>query len=348
MATSTQTQALSTLLAPHATARFATQLIGWQRTHGRHHLPWKTTSPYHVWVSELMLQQTQVKTVLAYYTPFIEAFPTVFDLAQASRDDVYAKWSGLGYYRRANFLWEGAKMVVKKWDGAFPLTISELLELPGVGPSTAHAIAAFCANTRVSICDGNVFRTLSRWLADSATLTPNRQKEYFSLAQTLVPEQAADMPAFTQGLMDLGATVCTPKNPNCAQCPLQQDCQSFALGTPTAFPRKPIKRKSPTRHLLINWHEKGESIGFMQYDRAIGVWEHLFGPPIAFVQQESIPTDAPFVLKHVFSHFIGHFHLKQHSTEPSNHPSLIWRTRDEWLLSGVPTPIRTLLLNRQT
>jgi A/G-specific adenine glycosylase len=185
----------------------APALVAWQRVSGRSHLPWQNTrDPYRVWLSEVMLQQTQVGTVLGYYERFMARYPDVAALAAAPFDDVLALWSGLGYYSRARNLHRCAQAVVTVYGGCFPPSASALAELPGIGRSTAAAIAAFCFGERVAILDGNVKRVLSRVLAYGEDLArSSAERELWAQAQTLLPAESADMPAYTQGLMDLGA-----------------------------------------------------------------------------------------------------------------------------------------------
>lgn len=248
-------------------ASFAEQLIGWQRQHGRHELPWQNTrDPYRVWLSEIMLQQTQVSTVMAYYARFLAAFPTVIDLANASEDAVLALWSGLGYYSRARNLHRCAQIVRDEYQGAFPGSHAALEQLPGIGPSTAAAIAAFCFGERVSIFDGNVQRVVARLLACDADVSRSAgRRSLWLAAQQLLPaaDPAATLPdrmvAYTQGLMDLGATVCLPRQPACQRCPVVDLCQAHAQGRQQAYPFKTgkLKRSSENWWLLALVHEGG-------------------------------------------------------------------------------------------
>ena len=221
---------------PAAASTLATELVAWQRAHGRHGLPWQGhADPYRVWLSEIMLQQTQVSTVLAYYDRFLQRFPDVATLAAAPLDEVLALWAGLGYYSRARHLHRCAQAVVDLHGGRFPASAEGLQTLPGIGRSTAAAIASFCFGERVSILDGNVKRVLSRVLAFEGDLAePRQERGLWGLAQALVPEDAADMPAYTQGLMDLGATVCLARSPNCLLCPLAEPCVARAAGVQSA------------------------------------------------------------------------------------------------------------------
>ncbi|MGA8009466.1 MAG: A/G-specific adenine glycosylase, partial [Thiomonas sp.] len=212
--------------------RFSARLVQWQRQHGRHDLPWKVRDPYRVWLSEIMLQQTQVAVVTDYFARFTARFPTVQALAAAPQDAVLAAWSGLGYYQRARNLHHCAQIVVETHGGAFPQTAEMLATLPGVGPSTAAAIAAFCFDERAAILDGNVQRVLCRSHGiDDPVPTTATTRKLWALARLLLPE-AKDIAAYTQALMDLGATVCKPRQPLCMQCPFQTDCRAHRSGDP--------------------------------------------------------------------------------------------------------------------
>ncbi|TSE25275.1 Adenine DNA glycosylase [Tepidimonas sediminis] len=260
------------------------RVVAWQRRHGRHGLPWQgTRDPYRVWVSEIMLQQTQVATVLRYYERFIARFPDVQALARAAQDDVLAAWSGLGYYRRARLLHAAAQHVVERLGGRLPQDFDGWRALPGVGDSTAAAIAAFCHGQRVSILDGNVRRVLQRWWADDGEATrPAGQRALWRRAQALLPPDASpqEMAAYTQGLMDLGATVCTRQRPRCDACPLRADCAAHASGTPAAWPRPPVRapRRVLTWWLLLPVRPDGSC--WLQRRAPGGIWGGLWTPPV--------------------------------------------------------------------
>ena len=226
---------------------FANEIVRWQQSHGRNSLPWQNTrDPYRVWLSEIMLQQTQVATVLAYYDRFLQRFPRVDDLAAASEDDVMSLWSGLGYYSRARNLHRCAQDVMALHKGQFPASAEQLQTLPGIGRSTAAAIASFCFGERVAILDGNVKRVLTRVLGFSGDLAQVAQERaLWSLATELLPHEdlAQAMPRYTQGLMDLGATICTGRQPKCLLCPVQALCRGRAQGNPEQYPVKTRKLK---------------------------------------------------------------------------------------------------------
>jgi A/G-specific adenine glycosylase len=231
--------------------RFAPRLVAWQRSHGRHDLPWQaSTDPYRVWLSEIMLQQTQVSVVLSYYPRFLQRFPHVQALSEASEDAVLAQWSGLGYYRRARNLHRCAQQICDEHGGHFPRTAKELQQLAGIGRSTAAAIAAFCFGECAAILDGNVKRVLSRAYAlPPSASAAAEMRALWSLAESLLPEQ--DIQAYTQGLMDLGATLCKPRNPACAQCPFASDCAArlTVLSAPGSGSVQPAPRGAAPRYL---------------------------------------------------------------------------------------------------
>ena len=236
---------------------FALRVVAWQRLQGRHGLPWQgTRDPYRIWLSEIMLQQTQVSTVLRYYGRFLERFPTVTHLALAGLDDVLALWSGLGYYSRARNLHACAQAVVQQHAGVFPTEAAVLETLPGIGRSTAAAVAAFSTGQRVAILDGNVKRVLARHRAfEHDVAKPAALRALWTVAEALLPPQGG-MEAYTQGLMDLGATVCTRRRPRCEDCPVQADCRAHALGNPQAYPVKTrrTQRRARSSVLLLALH----------------------------------------------------------------------------------------------
>jgi A/G-specific adenine glycosylase len=231
-------------------AGFAERLIAWQRRDGRHGLPWQgSRDPYRVWLSEIMLQQTQVATVLGYYGRFLARFPDVAALAAATLDEVLALWSGLGYYSRARNLHRCAQVVVAEHGGRFPASAAQLAELPGIGRSTAAAIAAFCFGERVAILDGNVKRVLGRVLAFEGDLAEAaQQRALWTRAEQLLP--ATGIESYTQGLMDLGAGLCSQRAPRCLLCPVQDLCAGQRSGAPERFPLKTRRLKRSRRENL--------------------------------------------------------------------------------------------------
>ncbi len=238
--------------------RVSRRLLSWYRGN-RRDLPWrappgKVSDPYRVWLSEIMLQQTTVATVIPYYLSFLERWPTVEALAEAELDEVLHAWQGLGYYARARNLHACAKQVAGDHAGRFPTTESELLELPGVGPYTAAAIAAIAFGRRAAPVDGNVERVIARLFAIAEAL-PAAKKNIRRIAADLTP---SDRPGdFWQAVMDLGATVCTPRQPDCASCPLSGNCAAWSMGSPGLFPRKAPRRSRPVRYGVAFWLRNG-------------------------------------------------------------------------------------------
>ena len=267
---------------------FSKRLIAWQRQHGRHGLPWQQSrDPYRVWLSEIMLQQTQVTAVIPYYLKFLDAFPDLCALANAPLQDVMARWAGLGYYARARNLHRCAQTIVEQFNGKFPSQSSVLATLPGIGPSTAAAIAAFCFGERISILDGNVKRVLARYCAIHGD--PGKkdiERRLWQLATELLPtasmlkKDSHAMASHTQGLMDLGALVCARGQPKCNACPVQRSCLAHAQGLadvlPTAHARKVIPERSTT--MLILEHD-GHLL--LEQRPQAGIWGGLWSLPEA-------------------------------------------------------------------
>lgn len=264
--------------APAVGAEFSAALIDWQRQHGRHSLPWQNTrDPYRVWLSEVMLQQTQVATVLDYYARFLARFPDVGALAAATLDEVFGLWSGLGYYSRARNLHRCAQAVATQHGGQFPPSSASLMELPGIGRSTAAAIAAFCFGERVAILDGNVKRVLTRVLAFDGDLAQGRQERaLWAQATELLP--ASGIEPYTQGLMDLGATLCSARSPSCLLCPVQPHCRATRDQTQTRYPVKTRKLKRSKREHVWLWLCWRDQVWLVQRPPT-GVWAGLWSLP---------------------------------------------------------------------
>jgi A/G-specific adenine glycosylase len=354
------------LSLPAPRAAFAEQIIAWQRTDGRHDLPWHSTDPYRVWLSEVMLQQTQVSTVVDYYKHFLARFPSVKALAASSQDDVLASWSGLGYYSRARNLHRCAQIVVEQWGGNFPTSSTALQQLPGIGPSTAAAIAAFCFGERVAILDGNVRRVLTRWLSYKGDLSQSSHIEQLWAQATALLPANDQMPAYTQGLMDLGATVCITRKPKCHFCPIRDRCQAAKEGVPENYP---VKTRKPTRGcresvwLLLSWHQK---LCLVQRPQS-GVWAGLWSLPEYAERHslQSISKDWPGTsqtlasLTHQLTHLSWTLHplhwrlpdalhqdelkdIVQQCTAHAETPSR-WLSQPEAFSLGIPAPLRKLL-----
>ncbi len=331
---------------------FSTRLIAWQHTAGRHDLPWqKTRDPYRIWLSEIMLQQTQVATVIPYYARFLTRFPDVRALAAADIDEVIALWAGLGYYARARNLHRCAQRVVEAFAGEFPGSAAQLAELPGIGPSTAAAIAAFAFGERAAILDGNVKRVLCRHAGvegfPGATAV---HRQLWELAASLLPEDGIE--AYTQGLMDLGATLCTRSRPDCARCPLAADCvarlQCRQGELPAARPRAAVPERTTAFTLLLS----GSDL-LLERRPPLGLWGGLLVPPegepadvaarlgLAVLNSQRLPD-----LKHAFTHFRLTLEPWLCEVEPvlrAGETGLEVVPLHAAAEAGVPTPIRKLI-----
>lgn len=341
-------------------ASFADRLVTWQRTHGRRTLPWQNTrDPYRVWLSEIMLQQTQVATVLGYYERFLVRFPSVRALAAAPEDDVLGLWSGLGYYSRARNLHRCAQEVVDRFDGAFPSTAEELATLPGIGRSTAAAIAAFCFGERVAILDGNVQRVLGRVLAFEGDLSSaGARRELWEAATALLPPTGdpADIASYTQGLMDLGATVCLPRQPNCLLCPVQTLCRARLTGPPERFPVKTRKLRRSAQSLWLLMARRDDDAVWLEKRPARGIWAGLYALP-AFDSDAALragcmaSVDSALIDLPPFVHVLTHKDLHLHPVEWRCHAATAapvqtpgqWVSASDWPALGLPAPIRRLL-----
>jgi A/G-specific adenine glycosylase len=339
---------------------FAARVVAWQRAHGRHDLPWqRTRDAYRIWLSEIMLQQTQVATVLPYYQRFVAEFPVVADLATASIGRVLELWSGLGYYRRAHHLHEAARIVVREHGGRFPVDAATLLTLPGIGESTANAIAAFASGERRAILDGNVKRVLARhrgiggWPGE-----PRVQAELWRVAAACLPESKRAIGAYTQGLMDLGATVCTRAKPDCAACPVAADCVARRDERVDELPYPRPRRALPRRDVTVLLLTRGGDV-LLEQRPPVGVWSGLWSLPevareadvaLHVAARFNAATDALSPLPPV-THVFTHFALTMHPVRvPVTHwPSTAgargveWFARDTAIAAAVPAPIRRLL-----
>ena len=358
---------LNQYVPPH----FAKDIVQWQKKHGRNSLPWQNTrDPYRVWLSEIMLQQTQVATVIDYYDRFLQRFPTVADLGAAHQDEVLALWSGLGYYSRARNMHRCAQQVMALHAGQFPQTAEQLQTLPGIGPSTAAAVASFCFAERVAILDGNVKRVLTRVLAFSGDLSEGAPvRQLWRLATSLLPDShlTETMPRYSQGLMDLGATVCTLRKPQCAGCPVQGICQGFAKGEPEKYPVKTKKLKRSAQKLSLLWAQRPDGSVWLERRPVTGIWGGLYCLPV-FESEDSLKAFMPHQLhqqlvplkafKHVLTHkdlYLCPVMVSFSATQkmplntpsvfdaPNLEPSGAWFSPAEWPVLGLPAPIRKLL-----
>ncbi|PUE30864.1 A/G-specific adenine glycosylase [Limnohabitans sp. Jir61] len=342
---------------------FGDTVVAWQKKHGRHDLPWQNTQdPYAVWLSEIMLQQTQVVTVREYFARFMARFPTVADLAAAHQDEVLGLWSGLGYYSRARNMHRAAQDVVALHGGVFPRDSETLQTLPGIGRSTAAAVASLCFGEPIAILDGNVKRVLTRYLGFKDDLASTKvEKALWAIAQTMLPQCDVKnaMPRYTQGVMDLGATVCTPKKPQCAQCPVADACVAKDEGQPEAYPVKTRKLKRTSEQLwLLHAVTSNGDVWLMQRPQT-GVWAGLYCLPV-FESFEALVAALPAKFRTqlqdgtVFKHVLTHKDLHLHPVHLSL-PSSVklgaamgegqWVIKSDWPALGLPAPIRKLLTN---
>lgn len=276
----TNNASAQTLLSSTKQKQFAKAVLNWFDQFGRKTLPWQQdATPYRVWISEIMLQQTQVTTVIPYYERFMQSFPTVTALAQASQDDVLDHWTGLGYYARGRNLHKSAQVIVEQHKGELPTTVDALEQLPGIGKSTAGAIVSLGVGAWAPILDGNVKRVLCRhytvdgWYGQTAV-----QKKLWQLSEQLTPSMRTGN--FNQAMMDLGATVCTRSSPSCTMCPISKTCRALAAGTPTDWPhRKPAKDKPKRQCWMLVAIDKTDRQTLLEKRPQTGIWGGLWSLP---------------------------------------------------------------------
>lgn len=296
------------------TERFAAELLHWYDRAGRHDLPWQTEpSPYRVWVSEIMLQQTQVATVIPYFHRFVARFPDVAALAAAPLDEVLHHWSGLGYYARARNLHEAAQLIVARHAGCFPESLAAACELPGIGRSTAGAILALALGQRHAILDGNVKRVLARWYAVSGWPGERAvERQMWALAERHTP--AARVRDYTQAIMDLGATVCRRGQPACGHCPVAAACEARRLGRQAEFPAPRPRRSRPLRHARMLLLSDPDGALLLEQRPPQGIWGGLWCPPelgdespmewgLRALGTDIEPAEPLAPIRHGFTHF---------------------------------------------
>ena len=343
---------------PPSNSSFAARVVAWQRRHGRSDLPWQgTRDPYRIWVSEIMLQQTQVSTVIPYYERFVARFPDAAALAAASEDEVMRLWSGLGYYARARNLHRAARAIVSAHGGCFPLLMRDVLDLPGVGRSTAAAVVAFATGAPHAILDGNVKRVFARHFGvagpvDSAAIAA----KLWALAESLVPAKGVE--GYTQGLMDLGATVCTRTKPACAKCPVRGSCVALRDGRVAELPGRKPSRPVPARRVaMLVVVSRGEVL--VEKRPPSGIWGGLWSLP-------EVPADAdpaawaaktlglrvagldalePFT--HAFTHFtlgVTPWLVRLKGAAPAAGEAFtMWLALQEADAAALPAPVKKLL-----
>ncbi len=340
---------------------FAKKIIIWQRREGRHGLPWQgTRDAYRIWLSEIMLQQTQVATVIPYYEKFVARFPNVAALAAANLDDVMQLWAGLGYYARARNLHRAAEAIVDMHGGVFPRAFDDILALPGIGRSTAAAVSAFAFSERRAILDGNVKRVFARQFGiEGDTRMRPVEEAMWAIADKKLPK--TDIESYTQGLMDLGATVCTRTQPVCLLCPVRSTCVAFVEGRIDELPGKRIHRETPhrqTRMLVII--SNGELL--LEKRPPTGIWGGLWSLPELPVEKDMFEVlHKSYGMKgrtvrelarveHGFTHYslsifpveISVAHVEARAMEPG----LMWINLEDAMGAAIPAPVKRILRGR--
>jgi A/G-specific adenine glycosylase len=340
--------------------QFTQPLLAWFNMHGRKTLPWQNPrSAYRVWISEIMLQQTQVQTVIPYFLRFLERFPSVASLAQASVDDVLVHWAGLGYYSRARNLHKTAIIIQHDFKGEFPSTLQALQSLPGIGPSTAAAIASLAFDQPTAILDGNVRRVLSRYFLINGLPTQTTFiQTLWELANTCMSKNnCAD---YTQAIMDLGATCCTTHKPRCDQCPLQMTCLAKRQNVVENYPQKKMKVKLPVKsQQFILLHNTRQQI-YLEKRPPIGIWGGLWCLPV--LEMEESPEESIYSKYNVqtleiqkimqIKHTFSHFHLNISALAMKSKPALstcITESSGRWFMAneidalGLAKPVRMII-----
>jgi A/G-specific adenine glycosylase len=335
---------------------FAQRLSAWQRTHGRHDLPWQGADAYRVWLSEIMLQQTQVATVIPYYQRFVASFPGIAALAAASEEQVLAHWSGLGYYARGRNLHKAAQIIVEKHGGEFPRELEQIIALPGIGRSTAAAVCALAYHERRAILDGNVKRVLARYCGIAGWAGDKKVEErLWQQAEALLPPQ--DVATYTQALMDMGATVCTRSKPKCVLCPVQADCVALQTERIAELPAPRPRKAVPERHATFLLLMHGNDI-LLEKRPGSGIWGGLWCPPQFedeaaardwFVRNgmEAREGERLETFTHTFTHF--KLHITPLKVQLARKPlrveqaGRVWLDVGEALGAAIPTPVRVML-----
>lgn len=340
--------------------KISPDLLQWFSLHGRHNLPWKQQlTPYRVWVSEVMLQQTQVVTVIPYFNRFIQAFPTVHDLANTNIDTVISHWAGLGYYARGHNLHRAAKILCQTYAGNLPPNVEKLLTLPGIGKSTAHAIMAIAFKQQYAILESNVKRVLSRFYAISGD--PSQTivlKKLWQLAQDNTPKKNVDL--YTQAIMDLGATVCIKSKPKCSICPLSYACIARKKEAQDKYPTPKIKKLKPLRKKMFMIVQKKSGEVFLQKRPPYGIWGGLWSFPecphntnikhwlSTEIGSNAITIERMPIIKHSLTHFT--MQIEPVRLTVKNYFQIAdiqdqkWYLLDNVLKLGLPAPVKNLLL----
>ena len=330
-------------------------LLTWHKEFGRHDLPWQgTNDAYRIWVSEIMLQQTQVSTVIPYYQRFMSRFPTIQDLANADQDSVLHHWTGLGYYARARNLHASANIINEQYNGQFPNTFDEVLALPGIGRSTAGAVLSFSTNQRHPILDGNVKRVLARFYEVEGWYGKKEiEQTFWALADANTPQQNVNI--YTQAIMDFGATLCTRSKPNCQACPLQPNCQAYASDRVKELPHGKPKTVKPTKQTYMLLVKNTDDEFLLQQNPPSGIWGSLWCP----VQVDTLSDEHKIgdlnvetlkilpILKHTFSHY--HLEITPVLCRPKENANRFAENKQVWyktnseLALGLAAPVKKLL-----
>lgn len=342
---------------------FAGRVVDWQQQYGRCGLPWQGADAYYIWLSEIMLQQTRVATVIPYYLRFVDRFPAISVLAAESEEMVLAYWSGLGYYSRARNLHSASRIIMQQHDGEFPRHFEDILALPGIGRSTAAAISAFAFHERCAILDGNVKRLLARYYAIEGY--PGEQKieaVLWEKAEALLPKK--NVAIYTQGMMDLGATICTRSKPECCRCPVQAGCAAHRNGCVAQLPTPRLRKKLPERKTTFLLLRNGPDILLEKHTGRV-IWGGLWCPPQLDIQ---IPCDIESVrvycrqffnvevmnvlalpkFLHTFTHFKLHIfpvliNVAVEDALKAQETGMAWMGLDDAQCAAIPSPVRKLL-----
>jgi A/G-specific adenine glycosylase len=340
---------------------FAVALLRWFDAHGRHDLPWQSPrTPYRAWLSEIMLQQTQVATVVPYFLRFVEKFASIAELAAAPVDDVLASWSGLGYYSRARNLHKAARICVEQYHSDLPKNFAQLSELPGIGRSTAGAVLAQAHGMKFPILDGNVKRVLARfhgvrgWPGSTAT-----QNQLWKFAKSHTPDSR--VVDYTQAIMDLGATLCTRARPRCAECPLSSNCIALCDGLTATLPESKPRRTLPTRTTMMLILRDASGRLLLERRPPVGVWAELWSFPeandidAAKIGATSLHVPDDIVFQHLppFTHTFSHFRLDvtpvafdiRIGSRIADDSTRRWVSPTEAAQLGLPAPVRKLIEN---
>ena len=344
-------------------SKFASRLIAWQATDGRHDLPWqRTRDPYRIWLAEVMLQQTQVATVLPYFTRFVERFPDIESLAAASLDAVMRVWAGLGYYSRARNLHRCAQVIVTQHGGRFPDSPETLAQLPGIGRSTAAAIAAFAYGAHAPILDGNVKRVMARHFGVEGYPGASAiERQLWQLAESQLPD--ADIGAYTQGLMDLGATLCTRRAPRCETCPVRASCVALREGRVAELPTPRPARARRVRETAVALIRDSAGALLLERRPPTGVWGSLLSAPEFDARARPMPNwSVPLssatawrsksrggwtAVRHDFTHFTLVIHprlVRVAGSAMVSETAAVWCAVAEFVSAPLPAPMRRIVL----